>query len=62
MDPLGPTSVPHDPVHVSILAKQAHEKVFGDALSNSTNSGKGDVTSIRPSIHSSINPSIIIIK
>ena len=55
MDPLGPMSVPHDPVHVSILAKQAHEKVFGDALSTACILER---EMSHPSVHLSIHPSI----
>ena len=59
MDPLGPMTVPHDPIHVHILAKQeVHGKAFDDVLSTGHISGKGRVTSIHPSIHPSIYPSI----
>ena len=50
MDPF--VTVPHDPIHVHILAKQEiHGKGFDDVLSTGHISGKGRVTSVHPSIH-----------
>ena len=48
MDALGPTSVPHDPVHVPILAKHVRGKVFDNTLTTAHISGKGRVTLINP--------------
>ena len=54
MDPF--VTVPHDHIHVHILAKQQlHGKGFDDVLSTGHISGKGRVTSIHPSIHLSIH-------